>query len=144
MKEDIIRTAADMFLTFGFKSVTMDEIANKMGISKKTIYANFSTKTKLVQATTIYILKSIEQGIENIKARENNPIVELYEIKKFVMNHLKDEKSSPQYQLNKYYPKVYQEVQENHSEMMHCSLADNLKKGIDDGLYSVLHTRRIY
>ena len=135
MKEDIIGTAADMFLTLGFKSVTMDDIASKMGISKKTIYANFSTKNKLVQATTIHILNTIEAGIENIKAKENNAIVELYEIKKFVMHHLKDEKSSPQYQLSKYYPKVYNSVQENHLSMMHCSVADNLKKGIEGGLY---------
>lgn len=135
MKEDIISTAADMFLTLGFKSVTMDDIASKMGISKKTIYANFSTKNKLVQATTIHILQTIEAGIENIKAKENNAIVELYEIKKFVMHHLKDEKSSPQYQLSKYYPKVYKSVQENHLSMMHCSVADNLRKGIEGGLY---------
>lgn len=135
MKEDIIHTAADMFLTLGFKSVTMDDIANKMGISKKTIYANFSTKNKLVQATTLHILNTIEEGIEKIKAKENNAIFELYEIKKFVMHHLKDERSSPQYQLSKYYPKVYKSVQDNHLNMMHCSVADNLRKGIEGGLY---------
>lgn len=135
MKEDIIHTAADMFLTLGFKSVTMDDIAGKMGISKKTIYTHFSTKNKLIEATTIHILESIEEGIEKIKARENNAIEELYEIKKFVMHHLKDEKSSPQYQLSKYYPKVYQNVQDNHLNMVHCSITENLQKGIRGGLY---------
>lgn len=135
MKEDIIYTAAEMFLTLGFKSVTMDDIAGKMGISKKTIYANFPTKNKLVQATALHILRVIEEGIEEIKAKENNAIVELYEIKKFVMHHLKDERSSPQYQLSKYYPKVYKAVQENHLSMMECSVTDNLKKGIEGGLY---------
>lgn len=135
MKEEIIRTAADMFLTLGFKSVTMDDIASKMGISKKTIYAHFKTKTKLVEATTFDILGIIQEGIEEIKTQNHNAIVELFEIKKFVIHHLKDEKSSPQFQLSKYYPRLYQSVQDNHLNMMYCSVADNLKKGIEENLY---------
>lgn len=135
MKEEIIRTAADMFLTLGFKSVTMDDIASKMGISKKTIYAHFKTKTKLVEATTFDILGNIQEGIEEIKAQNHNAIMELFEIKKFVIHHLKDEKSSPQFQLSKYYPRLYQSVQDNHLNMMYCSVADNLKKGIEENLY---------
>lgn len=135
VKDDIIETAAELFLTLGFKSVTMDDIAQRMGISKKTIYAHFPTKTKLVEATTFYILEFIENGIEQIQKRGLNAIEELFEIKKFVMNHLKDEKSSPQFQLNKFYPKVYKSVQKHHLSVMCCSISDNLKKGIEGGLY---------
>ena len=46
MREKIIHKAADMFITLGFKSVTMDDIAATMGISKKTIYAHFKNKTE--------------------------------------------------------------------------------------------------
>lgn len=135
MKEDILKTAADLFLTLGFKSVTMDDIANKMGISKKTIYAHFPTKSKLVEATTVYLLETIDSGIENIRKKNLNAIEELFEIKKFVMGHLKDERSSPQFQLSKYYPKVYQNVSKNHSTLMCCSISANLHKGIEGGLY---------
>lgn len=135
MKEEIIKTAADLFLTFGFKSVTMDDIANKMGISKKTIYANFPTKTKLVEATTFYLLEIIDRGIEEIQQQEHNAIVELFEIKKFVMHHLKDEKSSPQFQLNKYYPKIYRNVEKHHLNTVHRSITGNLEKGIAGGYY---------
>ena len=44
MKNKILETAAEMFLSYGFKSVTMDDIAQKMGISKKTIYSHFQNK----------------------------------------------------------------------------------------------------
>lgn len=135
MKEEIIRTAADLFLNLGFKSVTMDDIATTMGISKKTIYAHFATKTKLVEATTFYLLEIIDRGIENITQQELNAIEELFEIKKFVMFHLKDEKSSPQFQLNKYYPKIFKNVQDHHLKTVHCSIEENLQKGIDGGLY---------
>ncbi|HSI70721.1 MAG TPA: TetR/AcrR family transcriptional regulator [Gillisia sp.] len=135
MKEEITITATDLFLNLGFKSVTMDDIANKMGISKKTIYAHFPNKSKLVEATTFYLLETIDKGIEEIRKKELNAIVELFEIKKFVMHHLKDEKSSPQFQLNKYYPKIYEDVQKHHLHTMHCSVAENLQKGIEGGYY---------
>ncbi|MFN4762290.1 TetR/AcrR family transcriptional regulator [Gillisia sp. Q332] len=135
MKEEIIKKAADLFLNLGFKSVTMDDLANEMGISKKTIYFHFPNKAKLVQASTLFILNSIDEGIEKIKQKELNAIVEMVEIKNFVMHHLKDEKSSPQFQLQKYYPKVYKSVQSHHIDTMQCSINDNLEKGIKEGLY---------
>ena len=49
MKEKIIKKATDMFLKLGFKSVTMDDIACEMCISKKTIYKYFSNKEKLIE-----------------------------------------------------------------------------------------------
>lgn len=135
MKQEITLTATDLFLTLGFKSVTMDDIANKMGISKKTIYAHFPTKSKLVEATTFYLLETIDKGIEKIRKKELNAIVELFEIKKFVMHHLKDEKSSPQFQLNKYYPRIYEDVQKHHLDAMLSSVDENLKRGIEEGYY---------
>ncbi len=135
MKEEIIKKAADLFLNLGFKSVTMDDLANELGISKKTIYFHFPNKAKLVQAATLFILNSIDEGIEKIKEKELNAIVEMFEIKNFVMNHLKDEKSSPQFQLQKYYPKVYKSVQNHHFDTMQCSINDNLEKGIKEGFY---------
>jgi len=113
----------------------MDDIAQKMGISKKTIYTHFPTKSKLVEATTLFLLETIDSGIKKIRQKNLNAIEELFEIKKFVMNHLKDERSSPQFQLNKYYPKVYQNVEKHHLNLMCCSISDNLHKGIEGGLY---------
>lgn len=135
MKEEIIIKAADLFLNLGFKSVTMDDLANELGISKKTIYFHFPNKAKLVQASSLFILTAIDKGIEKIKQKELNAIVEMVEIKNFVMHHLKDEKSSPQFQLQKYYPKVYKSVQNHHINTMECSITENLEKGIKEGLY---------
>ena len=54
MKEKIIEIAGDMFLKLGFKSVTMDDIAKKLGVSKKTLYTNFGNKAVLVGACRRY------------------------------------------------------------------------------------------
>ncbi len=135
MKEKIIQKAAELFITLGFKSVTMDDIAAEMGISKKTIYTHFNNKTHLIKETTSYVFESISCGIDEICKTEKNPIKELYKIKKLVMVNLKDEKSSPQYQLQKYYPEVYSMLKEKHFKKMHECTLENLQKGVKLGLY---------
>ncbi|MBT8271686.1 MAG: TetR/AcrR family transcriptional regulator [Flavobacteriaceae bacterium] len=135
MREKILLKSADLFLTLGFKSVTMDDIANNLGCSKKTIYQHFKNKTELVEATTLHVFEIISHGINCICALEKNPIEEIYDIKQFVMEHLKDEKSSPQYQLQKYYPKIYQTLMKKQFEVMHDCVKSNLERGIRLGLY---------
>ena len=124
-----------MYLNLGFKSVTMDDLANELGISKKTIYTHFNNKTKLVEATTERLFNIISSGIDQIRALEKNPIEELYDIKKFAMMHLKDSKSSPQYQLQKYYPKIFCTVKRKRFEKMETCVVDNLKKGIEQEIF---------
>jgi len=135
MKEEILHRATELFLNLGFKSVTMDDLANEMGISKKTIYSHFENKTKLVEDSTMYMFGIISNGIDYIISLKKNPIEELYEIKKFVMLHLKDEKSSPSYQLQKYYPKLHRAMRNRHFEVMQDCVVDNVKRGIEIGIY---------
>ena len=135
MREKILTNSAELFLTFGFKSITMDDIANKIGISKKTIYQHFDNKTKLVEATTLHMFEIISQGIDCICMLDKNPIEEIYEIKQFVMMHLKDEKSSPQYQLQKYYPKIFESLKSKQFCKMQGCVTNNLMKGVEKGLY---------
>lgn len=148
MKEKILHNATEMFLNIGFKSVTMDDIATNSGISKKTIYAHYSNKTELVEAATLHIFDVISKGIDIIHEQQQNPIIELFEIKRFVMKHLKDEKSSPQYQLQKYYPKIFNNLKHKQFELMQELFKENLTKGIEQKLYrkdiDIDFTARIY
>lgn len=135
MKNKILHKAGDLFLSRGFKSVTMDEIAKEMGISKKTIYEYFSTKTKLVETTTFNLYQIISNEIDRIYAQNLDPITEMYEIKKFLMRKLKGEKASPIFQLQKYYPEIFQKVRDMQFEKMKTCLKQNLQRGIIQGLY---------
>jgi len=119
MREKIIHKSGELFLTLGFKSVTMDDIANALGISKKTIYQHFDNKTKLIEATTTNMFENICGGIYCICEASHNPIEELYDIKMYVMNYLKNEKTSPQFQLKKYYPQIFQSLQMKQFEKMY-------------------------
>ena len=135
MKSKILEKASEMFLNLGFKSVTMDDLANEMGISKKTIYTHFKNKTALVQGCTLHVFELISCGIDNICALKMNPIEELYEIKKFALQHLKYERSSPQYQLQKYYPRIYASLMAKQFEVMKDCVTENVRKGIELGIY---------
>ena len=135
MRDKIIIKSTELFLNLGFKSVTMDDIANEMGISKKTIYQHFQNKTKLVEATAMHVFEKISNGIDCICNLNQNPIEEIYEIKRFVILNLKDEKSSPQFQLQKYYPKIYASLKEKQFEKMINCVTRNLERGVSLLLY---------
>lgn len=135
MQKEIIEKAAEMFISLGFKSVTMDDIANEMGISKKTIYQHFDNKDTLVHECTMYMYETISHGIDCICNQDLNPIEELYAIKEFILHQLKDEKTSPVYQLQKYYKKTYEDLhQKEFCKMQEC-IVENLERGIKLGLY---------
>ncbi len=135
MKEKIILKSTELFLTLGFKSVTMDDIANEMGISKKTIYVYFKNKTKLVEATTFRLFDVICDGIDCIFDKSSDPIKELYDIKMFVMEHLKNEKASPQHQLKKYYFEIHELLRKKQFEKMNSSISKSLSHGKDTGVF---------
>jgi len=135
MRDKILEISKELFLNLGFKSVTMDEIANGLGVSKKTIYKYFNNKTELVNAVTEFMFISICEGIDMICLLDKNPIEEIFDIKRFVMANLKDEKSSPQYQLQKYYPKIYASVMKKQFDLMQNCVLNNLKNGIEQNLY---------
>ncbi|WP_372944629.1 TetR/AcrR family transcriptional regulator [Muriicola sp.] len=135
MRDKILDKATDMFLSLGFKSVTMDDLAHEMGMSKKTIYSHFDNKTKLVEACANSLFDQISQGIDAICSMQKNPIEELYEIKKFAMKHLKDEKASPQFQLQKYFPRIHSAMRMKQFDLMQTCVVDNIKRGVELGIY---------
>lgn len=148
MKDKIVKKASEMFMSLGFKSVTMDDIASEMGISKKTIYAHFSNKETIVAVVTDAIFEDISSEINCICSLEKNPIEELYDIKKCVMEHMRNEKTSPSYQLQKYYPAIFQNIKKRQFNFMQECVVKNLQRGLEHKLYrenlDVQFVSRIY
>ncbi len=135
MEDKILEKAGKMFLNLGFKSVTMDDIARELGMSKKTLYKYFSNKASLVSASTRAVHLEIEKMIEFVKSQEYNAIEEEFAIKAIFKEMLKNAKESPMYQLKKYYPETYVELMEREECMFKECNGDNLQKGITQGLY---------
>ena len=135
MENRIINKSAEMFLKHGFKSVTMDDIALEMGISKKTIYKYFKNKKELIKIVITQLIEKISYGIDFIFEMNLNPIDKLFTIKDFVTYYLKSESSSPFYQLQKFYPVIFNSLISNQFNKVDEYVIKNLKNGIEQGLF---------
>lgn len=135
MKEKIITKASDMFLKLGFKSITMDDIASEMCISKKTIYKYFCNKELLIEESTALIHKDVHGIIDNIVTKNHNAIEENFEIRKMFKEMFKSSDNSPIYQLKKHYPEIYDKVMAKEITECNSVFRQNIEKGIRQGLY---------
>ncbi len=136
MREKILHTASGLFLNLGFKSVTMDDIADKMAISKKTIYEYYENKSALIEATIHFVFERISTKINNV-CKENlddSPIIALFKLNAFIQDHIKEE-NAPEYQLQKYYPKIAKNLHEKKFKVITEGISENLERGIALGLY---------
>lgn len=135
MKEKIINRAKEMFLKLGFKSITMDDIACDMCISKKTIYKYFSNKELLIEESTQLVHKEVRETIDTIVAKNFNAIEENFQIRRMFKEMFKYSETSPVYQLKRHYPEVYQKVVGYQIEICEGCFRGNILKGISEGLY---------
>lgn len=124
-----------MFLSLGYKSVTMDDIANELNISKKTIYQHFANKQELVEASAKGLLASIKDGINQVCDEGHDPVEEFFYIRKFIIRIRNSETASAFYQLKKYYPEVSHHLMKFQFEEMNSWMINNLEKGIAAGVY---------
>jgi TetR/AcrR family transcriptional regulator, biofilm operon repressor len=134
-KIKIIQRAADLFLKLGFKSITMDDIAADMGISKKTIYKYFENKELLIEATTQMVQEKIKQAMETIFSQNHNPVCENFEIREMFKGLFQSAHTSPLYQLRKHYPEIHQKVMAFQLEECSGFIRHNIEKGIEQGYY---------
>jgi AcrR family transcriptional regulator len=135
MREKIINRAKEMFLKLGFKSITMDDIACDMCISKKTIYKYFSNKELLIEESTQLVHIEVRETIDKIVAKNFNAIEENFQIRRMFKEMFKYSETSPVYQLKRHYPEVYQKVVGYQIEICEGCFRDNILKGISEGLY---------
>jgi AcrR family transcriptional regulator len=135
MKDKIISNASNLFLKLGFKSITMDDIAGEMCISKKTIYKYFCNKEVLIEECTTTIHQEIHLIIEEIISKNHNAIAENFEIKKMFKEMFKSSETSPIYQLKKHYPDIYDKIIIREINACNSFFKHNIEKGIKEGLY---------
>ena len=135
MKDKIINKAKEMFLRLGFKSITMDDIACEMCISKKTIYKYFSNKDVLIEQSVELVHKEVHETIDQIVSKNFNAIEENFEIKRMFREMFRSAESSPIYQLKKHYPEVYEKALSAQIDVCETCFRDNILKGINEGLY---------
>ncbi|MFC4815693.1 MULTISPECIES: TetR/AcrR family transcriptional regulator [unclassified Flavobacterium] len=135
MKCKIIEKATEMFLKYGFKSITMDDIANQMGISKKTIYKYYANKEMLVEEATGLTHNKIHEVIEGIIEKNLNAVEENFAIRRMFDELFSSADSTPLFQLKKHYPEIYEKVICKENESCDHLFRMNIEKGIKEGYY---------
>ncbi len=139
MKEnlDLIEKVYPLFHKIGAKNLTMDEVSEACGISKKTLYQYFPNKEILLKNVIEYTQENIENIIQAVKARNLSAIEELYAVMDAVYETLQTDDDIFVYQLSKYYPKLYEICDSDIFEIIYQHLMDNLNKGMDEGVYEL-------
>ncbi len=135
LKEYILSESDKLFCQYGFKSVTMDDIAKHLGMSKKTIYAHFYDKNEIV--TILIDMKLNFQKCvikENIAAAEN-AVHEMFFVVKNMKELLSNMNPTLFHDLQKYHPQAWFYFKDFREKHLYSSIHDNLLRGIKEGYY---------
>lgn len=135
MRERILGKAEELFIKYGVKRITMDEIAAKLGISKKTIYQSFSDKNEMVVEIFEKHICFTEQNCTVHAEEADNAVHEMligYETFCTIMLSMNP---SVLYDLEKYHPDAFKRFIEFKNKFLYKHILQNLKRGMEEGLY---------
>ncbi len=135
MKYSITQKALTYFMQYGFKSFTMDDLANSLGISKKTLYEQFSSKNELVEATLDYALEMTCHQVDKFISGKGSVIENVFRNQKEVQNLFNLSSSKPIWELKKYFPKTYERMDIEFTKSDACFVDKLLEKGWEEGLF---------
>jgi AcrR family transcriptional regulator len=131
----ILRSSMALFENYGIKSISMDDIARELGMSKKTLYQFVDNKSDLIRKGFGKFQDDFKQAIEDVCSKGMNAIDELLEVSKLVNEAIKKYNPSNVFDLRKYYPEIYAEHINEDKEYSYRMTVENLQKGIREKIY---------
>lgn len=135
LKDRILQKAADLFHRYGVRSITMDEIASQLGVSKKTIYQYYSDKDELVDRVISEIIGNAQFNCEMLKSDARNAIHEIFQVMDFIKNMFTNMNPAMVFDLNRFHPKAYKLFLNYKNQYLYQMIKDNLERGIREELY---------
>lgn len=131
----IVEEATKVFWKYGIKSVTMDDVARHLGISKKTLYQHVTDKNDLVVKVLNNTSDRFCEAIDGIRASGFNAIDEMLAIAGFISKQISAFHPSIYFDLAKYYPEACRIMDKNKQVLVVEQIAENMRKGVREGLY---------
>lgn len=125
----------ELYNRYGIKSVTMDDVARELGISKKTLYECIADKSELVKHVMDMVYRYHGTKLNEITNLQLNAIEELFEVNRYMTQMIKDQNPTLAYDLRKYYPELFNSLMQEQRQRMRDAIKKNLLKGIEEGLY---------
>lgn len=132
---EIVEKSAQVFLRFGIRAVTMDDLARELGMSKKTIYKYFSDKDELIKTIIAFKTQSDREICAIATHQADNAIDEMIRISEFVSEMLQDVHSSVFFDLQKYHRDAWQLMEDHKNTFVRSQIKGNIERGINEGIY---------
>lgn len=134
-KEKLLKGAEDLFLKYGVRSITMDDIARHLGISKKTIYQHFEDKDDIVALVLKTHMERQRQQFDEIAAKSKNSVEEMVRLSVLLKESMRNVNASLLFELQKYHQRAWNTWLEFKKKDIHQSIIRNLKQGIEEGYF---------
>ena len=135
VSERILTHAHELFMQYGLKSVSMDDIATQLGMSKKTIYQFYADKESLVKEVVTKTTQENQLVCESDCEKSENAIHELFLAMAQMSKLYQTMNPSVVYDLHKYYPKAFQIFNAHKNVFIYEKIKHNIIRGIEEGLY---------
>jgi len=135
MELKIVDISKNLFMSYGLKSISMDDICKKMGISKKTLYQYIPTKAKLVEKVILYKINEEQTEVNTIVNQKLDAVEEYIAIGRHIVQTLREIKPTVIYDLQKYYPNEWQKLETLQVEFMGDVIRNNIIRGKAEQLY---------
>ncbi|RFS23887.1 TetR/AcrR family transcriptional regulator [Chitinophaga silvatica] len=135
VQERIMDKAFGLFRQFGTRSITMDDIAEKMGISKKTLYAHFTDKDDMVTQTISRFISIITEECWADKEKSKDAIEELFLVMEMLDRRLLNINPVILLDLQKFHAKAWQVFLDYQNNLLATMIRENLERGISEGVY---------
>jgi AcrR family transcriptional regulator len=133
IKEKIIKGSEELFMKYGVRSISMDDIARHLSVSKKTLYQHFTDKEEIVTLVSQTHLDRTTDQMNELREEAENAIDELAKISVCIKQNMEDMNPSLLFDLQKYHPRAWGVWMEHKNNYIYQSVVRNLKQGIEDG-----------
>ena len=133
--EKILSASAVLFSQYGFKTITMDDIARRAGISKKTLYQHFANKDEVVTESVIWHKNNMGSNCANIMSQSENGIEAMVKVLAFFDDMHKRINPMAIFEMQRFYPVAYKTFRDMLVEKDVVLLRDSILQGMKDGLY---------
>lgn len=132
-KEELLENISELFLKYGLRSTSMDDICSHLKISKKTLYQYFTNKDDVVEQVLLHRRDNHRTQKDIQELRQHNSIEIMLSIRDHIITNLNSRMPANLFDLKKYHPDVYQRVNEKDQIFIHDLLNDVITKGIKEG-----------
>src|SRR5260221_9490987 len=134
IKEKILRGTEELFMKYGARSVSMDDIARHLSVSKKTLYQHFADKDELVTMVVQGHMENNKKIYERITEQSENSIDELHKIGVTLRRHFEEQNPSLLFDIQKFHPKAWTVWVDHKNNFIKGSIVRNIKQGIENVL----------